>query len=260
MSFRTIVSTKADGNLSFVWGERPVVQANRDRFFASRGIRESDVVFIDARHTGSVAVVSRTGEGSAGGPGLAFDPVIKAPVIDADFPDYLTACDGLLTFDKSLSVALLTADCVPLVVVDEETGLHGILHVGLLGLLNDITGTFADVLAKTRVPINRVRFYVGPHIGPAEYDLGKSGMWHRVGAQATERCPWIEGFIERKEGGSFLDLAAAVVARLEAIGAPRENVTVDERTTAAFDSDFFSHYLAQRNGAGNGRFVTVVGV
>lgn len=255
---RVLASTTSDGNLSFVWGEKSEVQANRDRFFASQGIKESDTVFIDARHTGSIACVSRAGEGRVGESSLVFDPFIKAPAIDADFSEYLTAYDGLLTFDKRLHIALLSADCVPLVVVDEETGLHGILHIGLLGLLNDITGTLADVLARYSVPASRLNLYFGPHISATDYDLMKSGMWDRVGVQALEKCPWLETYIKREGNQAFLDLASAVAYRLEIIGCSRERMLIDERTTAAPASEFFSHYLAKRNGVENGRFVTII--
>jgi len=258
--FRIILSTKADGNLSFLHGDRAEVESNRAAFYAAHGINARDIAFIEPRHTGSVAVVGRKGKAKVEGETISvLEPFLKAPAIDADFPDYLTAFDGLVTFDPTASVALLSADCVPLVVIDEVTGLHGILHVGLLGLLNDITGAFAEILRSHSIPADRIKFYFGPHISASDYDLSKSGMWKRVGTQALERCPWLDQFISRRDGGQFLDLAGALKFRLVHIGALSGNMTFDSRSTAEEGSEFFSHYLAKRNGVPNGRFMTVVG-
>jgi len=258
--FRVILSTRADGNMSSAHGEVTEVEARRGAFCASHGIDHSKVAFIEACHTGSVALVEK---GSGIGPSLSerfsLTPFLRVPTIDADFPAYLTAFDGLLSFDSDIPVALLSGDCVPLVVVDEMTGLHGILHVGLLGLLNDITGTFARVLNSLSVPVDRVNFYLGPHISAQSYNLSKSGMWKRVGEQALERCPWIGEFISHRDGGDFLDLARALESRLAHIGAVSSRISVDGRDTVGQSSAFFSHFRAVQEGIQNGRFMTLVG-
>ena len=229
------------------FGDPVLAEANRASFCARYGIDHAKVACIEPCHTGSVAVIKKGGERQA---------FMKAPAISADFPSYLTAVDGLLSLDPDVPVALLSADCVPLIVVDEVTGLHGILHVGLLGLLNDIVGTCAEVLGSLSIPLDRVRFHLGPHIGAESYDLAKSGMWQRVGAEALKTCPWIREFIT-PEG--FLDLGRAVESRLFAIGAVAEHIRHDGRDTASAGDELFSHYKAQRKLAENGRFMTLVG-
>jgi polyphenol oxidase len=229
------------------FGDPAEVVARRSVFCSARGIDPARIAFIEACHTGSIALIKKGGERL---------PFMKAPAISADFPSYLTAVDGLLSLDPEVPVALLSADCVPLIVVDEVTGLHGILHVGLLGLLNDIVGTCAEALASLSIPVSRVSFHLGPHIGAASYDLSKSGMWERVGTEAREKCPWIGEFINP---AGFLDLGKAVEARLLAIGAVAEHVSRDGHDTAGAGDKFFSHYKAQRKLVENGRFMTLVG-
>lgn len=229
------------------FGDPAEVLARRSAFCSARGIDHARIAFIEACHTGSVALIKKGGERQA---------FMKPPAISADFPSYLTAIDGLLSLDPKVPVALLSADCVPLVVVDEVTGLHGILHIGLLGLLNDIVGTAAVALDSLSIPVARVRFHLGPHIGAASYDLSKSGMWERVGAEALEKCPWIGEFIMST---GFLDLGKAVEARLFAIGALAERISNDRHDTADASDEFFSHYKAQRKLAENGRFMTLIG-
>jgi copper oxidase (laccase) domain-containing protein len=247
--FRVILSVRADGNMSSAHGEAGEAEARRGAFCGSHGIDHSKVAFIEACHTGSVALVGR----------LTTVPFLRAPIIDADFPAYLTAFDGLLSLDQDIPIALLSGDCVPLVVADEVTGLHGILHVGLLGLLNDITGTCAQVLGSLSIPADRVNFHLGPHISADSYDLSKSGMWKRVGEQALERCPWVGEFISHRDGGDFLDLARALESRLAHIGALPSRISVDGRDTAGQSGAFFSHFRAVQEGIQNGRFMTLVG-
>ena len=49
-------------------------------------------------------------------------------------------CDGLITKKKNVVLTVITADCAPIIFVDEKAGIIGISHKGLKAKLNRIPG------------------------------------------------------------------------------------------------------------------------
>ena len=239
--------------MSVSYGEQNDVLLRREQFWSDHQIDPRNVVFIEPCHTGSIAMVSRT----AGG--FALQKTLRKPTIDCTFAGYNTGIDGLLTFDADTYIAVLTGDCVPLAFVDDATGLHGILHVGLLGLLNGITLTLSEVLETHSIPIDRLRFHLGPAISRDNYDLTCSGLWPCIETQVSERCGWMEAYTMKCNGSLMMDLPSALVSQLRCVGARGDAISRSAGCTAAPTSDFFSNYLAKQVGVPNGRFITVIG-
>src|ERR1041385_5798405 len=126
-------STKADGNLRYAFGDKDVVEGNRVSFARRVGIDYDDVLWIDPSHSANVCIIDSCE--------VPLETYSQRATIDCDlFKGYETGFDGMLTFDPSKLIGVLTADCIPLLVWHHETSLHGIVHVGLLGLLNNIVG------------------------------------------------------------------------------------------------------------------------
>src|ERR1700755_3548051 len=116
---RRVVSTRAGGksrgpytsfNLSTGVGDDPVaVRANRDRL--ARELRVP-VVFLQQVHGTAVATVD-----AVPGPGTA------------DVP----ATDAVVTALPGVGVAVLAADCVPVLLADPRAGVVGAAHAGRVG-------------------------------------------------------------------------------------------------------------------------------
>ena len=117
---RRVVTTRAGGrsagpfarfNLSSGVGDDPVaVAANRRRLATELGVR--GVVFLGQVHGTEVAVI--------------------AAVPDAAEPDR-RGYDAAVTAQPGVALAVLTADCVPVLLADPRAGVIGVAHAGRVG-------------------------------------------------------------------------------------------------------------------------------
>jgi YfiH family protein len=77
--------------------------------------------------------------------------------------------DGAVTSRPGVVCAVLTADCLPVVLCDTEGRRVGVAHAGWRGLLAGVLPAAVRALA---VEPRTVRAWLGPAIGPAAYEVG----------------------------------------------------------------------------------------
>jgi YfiH family protein len=121
-------------------------------------------------------------------------------VIGPDNQEPHPSCDGAWTGEDRQPLAILTADCLPILMTDFQGGTIAALHGGWRGLASGIIdqglGAFnQDVLA-----------WVGPGIGPESYEVDR-----RVRDPFLDRYPVVESaFLDRgKRDHWHLDLYQA---------------------------------------------------
>jgi YfiH family protein len=83
-------------------------------------------------------------------------------VIPSSQCDLESQADGIMGSDK-LPKAILTADCVPLVLIGQDS--HVVIHAGWRGLAQNILTN--DLVKK----INPTYAFIGPHIRPENYEV-----------------------------------------------------------------------------------------
>jgi YfiH family protein len=88
----------------------------------------------------------------------AGSPVRPAPQADAAW-----------TTEPGLGVAVLTADCVPVVVCDRGATVVGVAHGGWRGLVDGVLDSLLDDLP---VAPSELIAWLGPAIGPASFEVG----------------------------------------------------------------------------------------
>jgi polyphenol oxidase len=222
---RRVVTTRAGGrsagpfarfNLSAGVGDDPVaVAANRRRLATELGVR--GVVFLDQVHGTEVAVVDAV-------------PAAGAP----DRP----GSDAAVTALPGVALAVLTADCVPVLLADPHTGVVGVAHAGRVGAA-------AGVLEATLAAMTTL----GATAGDCEALLGPAicGACYEVPATMRDEVDAVlPGSASRtRRGTAGLDLRAGLRGRLAALGVAK--VGVDPRCTAE-DPDLYSYRRDRRTG------------
>jgi YfiH family protein len=141
----------------------------------------------------------------------------------------LPGTDAMATRSAGVSLAVLTADCVPLVAGSPAEGMLVVGHVGWRGLAAGIVGAVARQFPEPR----DVRVSLGPCVGPCHYEVGEDvafAVASGTGAGAVT---------ERRGGSLFLDLAKTVRADLRALGIGRVEDT--GLCTACEAKRFFSY-------------------
>lgn len=159
-------------------------------------------------------------------------------VIDAVSLDIPT-CDGLITKSSNVSLAVMVADCIPLLLVSKEV--VGAIHVGRAGLVNRIALKAIDLMRSLgAIEIHAV---LGPSICGNCYEVPFQ-MQQDVIADHPR------AFATTRKGTPGLDLPKALIADLVAAG-----VTYEASTICTFEDEL---YFSHRRQNPTGRFAGVV--
>ncbi len=148
------------------------------------------------------------------------------------------ATDGLVTRSRGLGLAVLTADCLPILAHDRRNGVIGVAHAGRTGAAAGIALQLLTTMTAVGAEAELVEVVVGPSICGSCYEVPavlQAEVDHDLPHSAC-RTRW---------GTTGLNLQAGVRAQLEAAGA---RVTLDPTCTLE-TARLFSH----RRGAPTGR-------
>jgi polyphenol oxidase len=149
--------------------------------------------------------------------------------------------DAIVLARDDQAVAVLVADCVPLVVVAPSTHRLVVVHAGWRGLL---AGVIPNALVALGAPAADVRVGIGPAISAAAY---------QVGPEVATRFASVSGVVSPDVGDrSRLDLVAAALAQLRHAGVGDGHV---QRTTDRTDDG--GRYFSDRATRPCGRFALV---
>lgn len=225
-----LVTTRAGGVSGSPWdsldlglhvGDEPAhVRTNRDRVAAAVG---RPVAYLDQVHGADVHVVS--GPAEAGAAAVA-------------------RADAAVTAEPGVALAVMVADCVPVLLADGEAGVVAVAHAGRLGVQRGVVPAVLEAMVRLGARADRVRAVLGPSICGRCYEVGAHVQAEVVAVvpQAGATTAW---------GTPSVDLVAGVLAQLGAVGV---------RSAAALgvctreDPRFYSH---RRDGV-TGRFAGVV--
>ncbi|MDH5822307.1 peptidoglycan editing factor PgeF [Luteimonas sp. RD2P54] len=208
-----------------------------------------------ARVAGPRADLAQHGPGQAAGSGArgrleaGAGDLEAGSLGDAGPPDRAVApeADGSVTADPGTVLAVLTADCLPVVLAAADGSEVAAVHAGWRGLA---AGVLEAALAELRTPAGAVRAWLGPAAGPRAYE---------VDAAVREAFLAVEGraaeaFVATRPGHWFADLYALARMRLAAAGMAPGDIHGGAECTISDPARFFSH---RRDGRG-GRMATVV--
>lgn len=78
--------------------------------------------------------------------------------------------DGAWTNSPGIGLAVLTADCLPVVVCEESGTVVGIAHAGWRGL---VTGVLQNLVEQMPAESGCLSAWIGPGIGGAVYEVGE---------------------------------------------------------------------------------------
>jgi hypothetical protein len=153
--------------------------------------------------------------------------------------------DAAVSHLQGTVLAILTADCLPVLFCSVDGSEIAAAHAGWRGLA---AGVLEATLTQLRSPRDQLLAWLGPCIGAASYEVGDEVRAAFVAgdAQATA-C-----FAASRPGHWHCDLAALARRRLQAAGV--ERIHGGNFDTFA-DERFYSY---RRDGARSGRFASLI--
>lgn len=138
--------------------------------------------------------------------------------------------DALASSIPGLVPAIKTADCVPILLADEATGLVAAVHAGWRGTDRTVVVRAVEALVEAGAEASRLLAAIGPAIGPCCYEVSQ---------EIVDRFVAREGPAVAR--GRHLDLQATNRLQLLRAGLHKAHVEVLARCTSCEPDLFFSH-------------------
>jgi len=149
--------------------------------------------------------------------------------------------DASVTSTAGVVLAILTADCLPVLFAAKDGSEVAAAHAGWRGLAD---GMLEATLAAMRTPAAEVVAWLGPAAGPAHYEIGSdvhdAFLVHSAQAEAA--------FTATRPGHWRVDLYALARQRLQAAGMDAADIHGGNQCTIADPSRWFSHRRDRRSG------------
>lgn len=177
-------------NLGGAVGDDPAaVVANRARAAGTLGLDPERVVWMNQVHGREVAVVD--------GP---WGPGREIPAVDA-----------LVTSRRALPLAVLTADCVPVLLADPVAGVVAAAHAGRPGLVAGVVPAAVEAMLALGAEASRIVARTGPAVCGGCYEVPAAMRDEVAAAVPAARA-------ETRWGTPAVDVVAGVHSQLDALG------------------------------------------
>ena len=185
----------------------------------------------------------------------------------------IPTADIVITDDQDVAVAVQTADCLPLLLVDRQRGVVAAVHAGWRGLAGHVPATAIgkmsagfgtdprDLLVAAGPAIGACCYEVGDDVRAAFADAGFTRAqldgWFRAepSALSPSNPPMASLSSVRRPGHWFFDGWACVREQLEAAGVPASQIFLSGLCTASHETSFCSY---RRDGVTAGRMAGVI--
>lgn len=219
-----------NGNLALHTGENPTqVVANRQTLADALQVDADQFVFANQTHSKKAyhVTVGDQGRGSL------------------STEDAVDDVDALYTYETDIVLGVFTADCVPVLFYDEDSGLIGAIHSGWKGTIQDIVSwTFAQI--KSQDPelfMGKMKAVLGPSIAQDSFEVDKD-----VADQFTA-LGYADDFIQwdARRGKYLINNQATVAEQLKRVGFLPENIQLSDQDTLKM-TDGFSYRLDKTPG------------
>jgi YfiH family protein len=151
--------------------------------------------------------------------------------------------DAVVSATPGLAVAVLTADCAPVLFADTTAGVVAAAHAGWKGALGGVLEATLDEIERLGGHRRHVVAALGPMISQANYEVDEAFRQRFLSSEPGNDRFFAPG---RREGRHQFDLPAYVRFRLEAVGVRQIDDTA--LCTYADEGRFFSFRRATHRG------------
>jgi YfiH family protein len=160
-------------------------------------------------------------------------------VVAADVNTAPGSADAAVTSRDDRVLAVLVADCMPVLLASDDGAVIGAAHAGWRGLA---AGVLEATIAAMGVDPRRLHAWLGPAIGPGHFEVGGEVRAQFLAADARAEA----GFTANSRGRWQCDLALLARQRLARLGLTR--LSAAERCTYADAASCYSYRRDGRTG------------
>ncbi|MEP5936878.1 MAG: peptidoglycan editing factor PgeF [Erythrobacter sp.] len=158
--------------------------------------------------------------------------------------------DGLVTATPGVALGIVTADCAPVLFVDETAGVIGAAHAGWRGAKTGVLENTIEAMEQLGAQRDRIAAAIGPTIAQASYEVDDA---FKIAFGQSSASFFAAG----KPGHWQFDLPAYVCDRLTQSGVGQvDDLGLD---TYTLENDYYSFRRATHRGKSNyGRQISLI--
>jgi polyphenol oxidase len=209
--------------------QNEAVALNRARVAAAMGVGPDRLVTVHQTHSADVVTVT----GPLGQPRPEADAMVSAT--------------------PGVALAVLTADCEPVLFADPKAGVIGVAHAGWQGALNGVLEATLDAMEALGARRDRIAAVIGPTISQPNYEVGPEFVARFIIADPDSARYFKPGTDDR----ALFDLPAFGLDRLRRAGIGHAEWTGD--CTYASAERFFSYRRSVHRGEPDyGRLISAI--
>ena len=221
----------ASFNINYYCGDDPNdIRTNRENLCQLLGIDEDHLVYPHQTHSDKVAAIDRQWMDS-------MSPAEKTISLEG--------VDAVMTNLSGVCIGVSTADCIPILLYDQENHACCAVHAGWRGTVKRIVQN--AVLSMENVyhsQASRLKVVIGPGISLESFEVGDEVYDQFVQAGFDMEC------IAKRYQKWHIDLWECNKMQLTDMGVPESSIHISGICTYIHHHDFFS---ARRSGINSGR-------
>lgn len=151
--------------------------------------------------------------------------------------------DALITNIRNVAIGVFTADCVPVLIVDEIQGVCAAVHSGWKGTINNIVGkTLSRMIDDYNCKKEDLKVYIGPH---------NKSCCYEVSEELIKEFKSVDIFMnEDINSGRYLNLENCIIIQCRNIGINKGNINKSDYCTFCSDEILFHSYRKENTNAG----------
>ena len=158
--------------------------------------------------------------------------------------------DAVVSEQIGVRVAVVTADCLPILLAGDRGRVVAAVHAGWRGLAGGVIGACLAALRERLGKSEGVAAVIGPHIGKCCYEVDEPllGVFEERFSETLPRA-----LRQSRPGHAWLDLGPLAREALRAEGVESDRIGFLQGTCTACDAERFYSY--RRDGPETGRLV-----
>ena len=178
----------------------------------------------------------------------------KTVIINDD--NYLKSfeADGIITENKDISIAVLTADCCPIFLFDDENKFICCLHAGWKGVFSNIIHNSVNLITNIQPNKNKIKAIIGPCLNQKNFEV--SDDFKKKFIDMNEK--YVNYFSKNSGSKNFFDMRGIINSQL--LNNKINNIDNIDIDTYDNEDLFYSHRRSTHNKRlPSGRMVNIIG-
>ena len=161
-------------------------------------------------------------------------------ILEANKSKIMQKCDAIFTRNHGISCAVLTADCIPILITEKTGKFIGCIHAGWRGLQSGIIENFFRKHAK--ISKSDFKVLLGPCISSQNYEVKEDIFQNFI--------RYKNRFVKNNSGNYYMDIRNIAYDILTDLGI--SDVTISRSCT--YEGKFYSYRREKRTG----RFISLI--